>query len=252
MDEQKLGELFRDAAGAAPPPSFDVDAVRSASARATARRRSAVAVGSAMALALVLGGLVVSANFARDTGSDTAAAGSAEHASSPNVVTPFSAAEPDVRSKGTPADRSGGNPLESIPEDPSTQGDDPSGSAGRTAVGSAQRGCVEVDRELAVALADELPVANADQAAPAAADCPVGARGASFLVRDGDVQGTVSAVLAREGDAALVAAGSGAYASARTSGGEELYVLSRPREGSSEGPLTDDLAELAERLAARF
>ncbi|QQQ76250.1 hypothetical protein IOD16_35395 [Saccharothrix sp. 6-C] len=252
MDEQKLGELFRDAAGDAPPPSFDVDAVRSASARATARRRSAVALGSAVALVLVFGGLVLSANFARNTSSDTAAAGSAEHASSPNVVTPFSAGEPEVLSKDAPADRSGGNPPESIPEDPSTQGDDPSGSAGRTLAGSAQRGCVEVDRELAVALADELSVANAEQAAPAVADCPTDARGASFLVRDGDVYGTVSAVLAREGAAAQVTAGSGTHASARTSGGEELHVLSRPAQGSSEGPLADDLAELADRLAARF
>lgn len=251
MDEQKLGELFRDAARDVPPASFDVGAVRSASARATARRRSALAVGSAMALVLVLGGLAVSANLLGTTSGDTSAAGSADRASSPNV-TPFSAGEPEVLSKDTPPGRSGGNPPESIPDDPSTQGDEPWGSAGRTATGSAQRGCVEVDRELAVALADELSVANADQAAPAVADCPTDARGASFLVRDGDVHGTVSAVLAPSGTYEQVAADSRAYASAETSDGRRLFVLSRPEQGSSEGPLTDDLAKLAERLAARF
>ncbi len=252
MDEQKLAELFRDAAREAPPPSFDVAAVRSASARATARRRSAIAVGSAMALVLVFGGLAVTANLVgNNRSSDTAAAGSAEHASSPNV-TPFSAGDPDVLPNDPVPDRSGGNPPKSIPEDPSTQGDDPSGTAGRTSVGTAQRGCVEVDRELAVALADELPVANAGQASSAAAECPTEARGASFLVRDGGVYGTVSVVLAPVDSAALVTAGSGAHATARTSDGRALYVLSRPEEGSTEAPFADDLAGIAERVAARF
>lgn len=251
MDEQKLGELFRDAARDAPPPSFDVDAVRSASARASSRRRSAAAVGSALALVLVFGGLAVTANLLGTTRSDTATAGSADQASSPNV-TPFSAGEPEMLPKDGSPDRSGGMPPKSVPDDPSTQGDEPLGTAGRTLAGSAQRGCVEVDRELAVALADELPVANAGQASPAVADCPTDARGASFLVRDGDVYGTVSVVLAPADSAALVPADAQAYASVKTADGHELYVLSRPEEGSAEGPFADDLAKFAQRLAARF
>ncbi|WP_053714333.1 hypothetical protein [Saccharothrix sp. NRRL B-16348] len=250
MDEQKLAELFRDAAREVPPPSFDVAAVRSASARATARRRSAIAVGSAVALVLVFGGLAVTANLLGTTSSDTSAAGSAEHASSPNV-TPFTAGEPDMVPKDASPDRSGGNPPESIPDDPSTQGDEPLGSAGRTAAGSAQRGCVEVDRELAVALADELSVANADQASPAAADCPTDARGASFLVRDGDAYGTVSVVLARPGSSMMATSSAQVYARVTTADGKELTVLSRPEEGSTTAPFADDLANLAERLAAR-
>ncbi|PSL55107.1 hypothetical protein B0I31_10564 [Saccharothrix carnea] len=250
MDEQKLSELFRDAASDAPPPSFDVDAVRSASARATARRRSSVAVGSALALVLVFGGVVVAGVLGSGTSGDHSVAGSAQDASSPNV-TPFSAGEPEVLSKDAVPERSGGMPPKSIPDDPSTQGDEPPGSAGRTAAGSAQRGCVEVDRELAVALADELSVANAGQAAPAAADCPPDARGASFLVRAGDVYGTVSVVVVPAGATGLVPDRTDAYASAKTPDGRELYVLSRPEEGSVEPPLADRLAELAERLAAR-
>ena len=247
MDEQKLGELFRDAARDAPPPSFDVDAVRSASARATARRRSAIAVGSATALVLVFGGLVAGANLVRESSGELASAGSAHDTSSPNV-TPFSAGDPEVLPKDASPDRSGGMPPKSIPEDSSTQGDDPPGSAGRPSVGSAQRGCVEVDRELAVALADELSVANADQAS---ATCLGEAWGVNFTVRDGDAYGTVTAVVAPAGRAALVPAGD-VYSRATTAGGQELYVLSRAADGSPGAPFLGELARIAERLAARF
>ncbi|WP_158847156.1 hypothetical protein [Saccharothrix deserti] len=247
MDEQKLGELFRDAARDAPPPSFDVDGVRSASARATARRRSAIALGSTLALVLVFGGVVATSGLMQNSTGETAAAGSAEDASSPNV-TPFSTAEPEMLPKDASPDRSGGNPPKSIPDDPSTQGDEPSGSADRPPVGSAQRGCVEVDRELAVALADELSVANASQASPPVADCPDGARGASFLVRDGAVYGTVSVVVTPSG---LVPGPNVQYKTATTPRGEQLYVLSQPEEGSSVAPFSGELASMAERLAAR-
>lgn len=249
MDEQKLAELFRDAARDAPPASFDVTGVRSASARAGARRRSAIALGSTMAAVLVLGGLVATTNLLPETTNDTAAAGSAEGASSPNV-TPFSAGEPEVLPKDASPDRSGGIPPKSIPEDPSTQGDEPSGSAGRPSAGSAQRGCVEVDRELAVALADELSVANA-QASPAVADCPIGARGASFLVRDGGIYGTVSVVVVPPGVSALTPDANTQFQTAETSDGDRLYVLSRPEEGSSVAPFSAELSSMAERLAAR-
>ena len=247
MDEQKLGELFRDAARDAPPPSFDVHAVRSASARATARRRSAVAMGSALAVVLAFGGLVVGADLVRNSGGDLAAAGSAHDTSSPNV-TPFSAGEPEVLSKDTAPDRNGANPPESLPGDSSTQGDEPTGSADRSTVGSAQRGCVEVDRELAVALADELSVANADQASPT---CLGEGRGVSFTVRDGDTYGTVTAVVVPAGVTGLVPAGE-VYARATTAGGQELYVLSRAADGSPKAPFVGELARIAERLAARF
>jgi hypothetical protein len=251
VDEQKLTELFRDAASDAPPPSFDVDGVRSASARATAKRRSAIALGSTMALVLVLGGVVATTNLVQsNSAGDTAAAGSYQEASSPNVSS-FTAAEPEMIPKDASPDRSGGIPPKSIPEDPSTQGDEPSGSADPR-VGSAQRGCVEVDRELAVALADELPVANASQAAPATAECPTGGRGASFLVRDGAVYGTVSVVVAPLGTMGPAPDDTFSYAGVKTPDGEELYVVSQAAEGSSDKPFANRLQALAERLAARL
>ncbi|ONI82327.1 hypothetical protein ALI22I_40145 [Saccharothrix sp. ALI-22-I] len=249
MDEQKLAELFRDAARDAPPPSFDVAGVRSASARVTARRRSAIALGSTLALVLVFGGVAVTSGLLENSTSDTAVAGSAEDGSSLNV-TPFSAGQPELIPKDASPDRSGGIPPKSIPDDPSTQGDEPSGSADRPSVGSAQRGCVEVDRELAVALADELSVANTFQAAPAAADCPIGSRGASYPVRDGAIFGTVSAVIAPPGT--LVPESNVQYQTAKTPAGDELYLLSRPEEGSSVAPFSGELASMAQRLAARL
>jgi hypothetical protein len=109
-----------------------------------------------------------------------------------------------------------------------------------------------VDRELAVALADELPVARGLVPAPAAAKCPPGARGASYLLRDGGVTGTVSVVLTPHGELPPSFDGNTLAESASASGGQELHVLSRPEEGSTTAPFTAELPALAEELAARF
>lgn len=249
MDEQKLAELFRDATRDAPPASFDVAGVRSASARATARRRSAIALGSTMAVVLLFGGVIVTVD--RGPEEESAVAGSLLDASSPNVTT-FSAPGPGLAQKEASPDLSGGLPPKSIPEDPSTQGDEPSGSVGRPSADSAQRGCVEVDRELAVALADELPVARGLQPSLPSANCPVGARGAGYLLRDGGVYGTLSVVIAPPGTSGLVPDESVRHQSAKTSTGDELYVLSEPEEGSSVAPFAGELSTLARDLAARF
>ncbi len=59
MDEQRLSELFREAAGEAPPPSFNRDDVVAASRRATARRRSALAGGCMLGVAVLTGGVLL-------------------------------------------------------------------------------------------------------------------------------------------------------------------------------------------------
>ncbi|MFD1148240.1 hypothetical protein [Saccharothrix hoggarensis] len=253
MDEHRLAELFRDATRDAPPASFDVAGVRSASARATARRRSALALGSTMAFVLVLGGVAASTDLlsSRNGSTDSAAAGSAQDVSSPNVPS-LNAAEPDGPRQEASPDRGDEGSTKSIPGDSSTQGDDPSGSADRPPVGSAQRGCVEVDRELAVALADELPVANGVEPSTPDANCPVEARGAAFAVRDGDVHGTVSVVIAPPGALGLAPDGNVQVRTANTPGGDQLHVLSRPDEGSTAVPFAGELESIAQRLAARF
>lgn len=60
MDEQRLGELFREAVGEPPPASFGRDEVVTASRRATARRRGTVAGGTLLGVALLTAGVLSS------------------------------------------------------------------------------------------------------------------------------------------------------------------------------------------------
>ncbi|MFI9811103.1 hypothetical protein [Saccharothrix variisporea] len=247
MDERKLAELFRDAAGGAPPPSFDVGSVRAESARVTARRRTQVALGSTLAVVLLFGGVLVSANLGRSSNDMATSAGSAQDAPSPNLTaTPFVLEGGEPRAE---TDQRGGLPPKSIPDDPSTQGDGTSGTTGRDATGGTS-GCQEVDRELAVALADKLPAAEGLQPAPAAAQCPPGSRGASFLVRDGAIAGVVSVVLVPKGGSTVPSAATAEASSPAKAG--VLHVLSEPEAGSAVAPFAGELASLARELAAQF
>lgn len=58
MDEQRLGQAFRDAVEELPPASFGPDDVVAASRRATARRRSMLAGSTLLGVAVLAGGLV--------------------------------------------------------------------------------------------------------------------------------------------------------------------------------------------------
>lgn len=254
MDEQKLAELFRDAASDAPPASFDVAGVRVASRRATARRRSAVALGATLAVVVGLGGVVVGLDgVRRDDGATPAMAGSADRSSSPNLTPTGSPAEPRIAEGEQAPDLSGGMPPKSIPDDSSTQGDETAGSASPRA-GGTPGGCAEVDRELAVALADEFPVAQGTQPSPAAAQCPDGARGASYLVRDGGVVGTVSLVVVPPdvlAAAALGPQGSREATEPARSGGT-VHVISEPATGATTPPFADRVDAAAAALAEQF
>lgn len=248
MDERKIAELFRDAANGAPPASFDVDEVRTASTRETARRRTQLALGSALAVVVAFGGVAAYANLV-PWGNVSTSAGSADSYTSPNL-SPF--AEADPRQGQTPAapDVSGGMPPKSIPEDPSTQGDGTSGTTGRPTTGGAS-GCQEVDRELAVALADELPAAEGLQPSHAVANCPAGGRGAGYLVRDPQgVYGVVSVVLVPPGVQTLASSSSAEGRAPGRNG--TVFVLSEPAEGAAVGPFESRLTDLAARIAARF
>ncbi|MEU4806748.1 hypothetical protein [Actinosynnema sp. NPDC023587] len=248
MDERRIADLFRDAANGAPPPSFDVGNVRSASARETARKRTRLALGSALTVVVALGGVVTYANLVPRENVSTSA-GSAESAASPNL-SPMAVPEPRRGESLAVPDVSGGLPPKSIPEDPSTQGDGTSGTTGRPTTGGAS-GCQEVDRELAVALADELPAAEGLQPSHAVANCPTGARGAGYLVRDDQgVYGVVSVVLVPPGVQAL-ASSSPAEGRAPARDGT-VFVLSEPAQGSVAGPFEARLTDLAARVAARF
>ncbi|GGP80704.1 hypothetical protein [Saccharothrix coeruleofusca] len=254
MDEQKLAELFREAASDAPPASFDVAGVRGASHRATARRRAAVALGSGLAVVVGLGGVVAGlGGVAREEGARPAVAGSADRPPSP-TLSPFGApVEPRIDDGGRVPELSGGMPPKSIPEDSSTQGDEPTGSASPRA-GGTPGGCAEVDRELAVALADEFPVAQGTQPSPAAATCPDGARGASYLVRDGNAVGTVSVIVVPPDVLAAATLGSPQARESRkpARGGGTVHVISEPATGATTPPFADRVDDAATALAGEL
>ncbi|MGH4010998.1 MAG: hypothetical protein ACRDTH_23045 [Pseudonocardiaceae bacterium] len=71
MDEQRLGQAFRDAVQELPPASFGRDDVVAASRRATTRRRNMLAGGTLLGVAVLAGGLVGGLP-AGDPGSPTA------------------------------------------------------------------------------------------------------------------------------------------------------------------------------------
>ncbi|MEO6084972.1 MAG: hypothetical protein ABIQ18_17860 [Umezawaea sp.] len=185
MDENKLAELFKDAARDAPPPSFDVASVRAGSHRATVRQRSAIALGSTMAVVLVFGGVALgTGEFGVPNSTGLAAsdsAGSGKAAEQP--AAPF-----DQSTLGGSVDR-GAPEAQDVPEGSSTQGVGPSGNVSPSADGTPS-GCGTVDRELANALAGELSVAS-DLATPAGVACPDGSRSASFDVGGGRVYAVV-------------------------------------------------------------
>ena len=117
MDEQKLQELFRDAASAAPPASFEEQDIVRGSRRVTARRRMAAAGGSVVAAAVIIGGVGV--------GTGTF-----------NTGTPVAAPPATVKPR-TPETKPGGPWVMTVP--------------------SGGQECAAPDADLARALAAELP-----------------------------------------------------------------------------------------------
>lgn len=237
MDENKLAELFNDAVRDAPPPSFDVDAVRAGSHRATVRQRSAIALGSTMAAVLVIGGLALGAGgFGARTDSATVAASDA--AGSGEKAAGQSAAPFELSTPGDSVDR-GGPTAQDVPEGSSTQGVESSGKVSPSADGTPS-GCGTVDRELADALAGELSVAS-DQAAPAGLACPVGSKSASFAVAGGRVFAVVV-----PGRQVLSTPAGAAQSNKLTKNDSTLYVV-------SESPaFADKVDAIASKLRGKF
>ncbi|SEP77097.1 hypothetical protein SAMN05216188_101435 [Lentzea xinjiangensis] len=229
MDEQKLADLFRDAAHDAPPASFDAGDVRTASRRAALRRRNSIAAGTTLAVVLGFGGAVAATGWFGQDGRDTLnSAGQQEKdtAQSPltELMTPQQAQPP---TKNFPGDHG-----------VSTQGDPRSpGSTGPSAGDRAVQGCAGVDRELADALAGELSV-SPDFAEPPAVTCSPDSRSAAFRI-DGL---TVTAIVTPQPFEAPVPA-----AKVRTAKGQDLYVFTQ-----GDGELEDRAKPIADALAPGF
>lgn len=228
MDEQKLADLFRDAAHDAPPASFDAGDVRTASRRATLRRRNSIAAGTTLAVVLGFGGVVAGTGwFGTDTSKTSDNAGSGQQ-QEPGAEAPLTAleAQPPQNQKD-------------IPGDPSTQGDGSTpGSTGlTTGAQRAVQGCAAVDRELADALAGELSVSPEGAEIPAIT-CSTDSRSAAFRI-DGL---TVTAIVTSQS----LEAPAGAV-KVKTASGRDLYVFTQ-----GDGRLKGQAKRFADALAPRF
>lgn len=224
MDEQKLADLFRDAAHDAPPASFDASDVRTASRRATLRRRNSIAAGTTLVVVLGLGGAVASTAW---LGQDKSANMSQENSGQ----RPSDAAQSPMSVEELPEKNFPGN-------DGSTQGDSaPPGSTGLSAGVSAVQGCAGVDRELADALASELSV-SPDHAIPPTVTCSPDSRSAAFKI-DGL---TITAIVTSQ----YFEAPAGAE-KLKTPKGQDLYVFTQ-----GDGELKGKVRPVAAALAPRF
>ena len=226
MDEQKLADLFRDAAHDAPPASFDASDVRTASRRATIRRRNSIAAGTTLAVVLGFGGAVAGTNWIAQDKSNSSVAGSGQQENNA------------AQSPMTPLEQQ--DQRKDFPGDTSTQGDAPPvGSAGLSPGVSAVQGCAGVDRELAVALAGELSVPP-EFAVPPTVTCSPDSRSAAFKI-DGL---TVTAIVTPQ---AFDPPADAQTEKAKTAKDQDLYVFTQ-----GDGELKGKVKPIATALAPRF
>ena len=224
MDEQKLADLFRDAAHDAPPASFDASDVRTASRRATLRRRNSIAAGTTLVVVLGLGGVVASTNWiGTDKSSSNAGAGQQQETGAQAPATALEA-----------------QPPKNIPGDASTQGDasTPGSTGFSTGAQRAVQGCAAVDRELADALASELSVSPESAEIPAVSCSPY-SRAAAFKI-DGL---TITAIVTPD----RFEAPAGAAKVTAAVSGQDLYVFTQ-----GDGQLKGRAQQFADALAPKF
>ena len=225
MDEQKLADLFRDAAHDAPPASFDAGDVRTASRRATLRRRNSIAAGTTLVVVLGFGGVVAGNNWISQNEKSTAGSGQQQDNAAQSPMTALEQAQP---------------PLKNFPSDGmSTQGDVPAPGSTGSASARAVQGCAGVDRELADALAVELSV-SPDNAEPPTVSCSPNSRAAAFKI-DGL---TLTAIVTPESFEAPAGAQT---EKAKTAKGQDLYVFTQ-----GDGELKGQAKRFADALAPRF
>lgn len=248
MDERRLAELFRDAAHDVPPASFNEHDVVAAAHRARARARATMFTGSTLAVVVLAGGAAVGVSLWG--GAETNAGAPAAAVAPPNagpagdVATPLEAEEPGV----PPHDRTL-KPQLDVPRESSEQGGSPSGKTGPSA-----NGCGQADGKLANALAGELP-STVRVGGPRAAGfpCQPGMRAASYEVKDGAFQGTLTVVVVpkQQGPSAAGVAfpqDSVNYQGTAVSG-DAFVLVSEPAANSPEAPFGRDLNRIGDGVA---
>lgn len=254
MDEKRLAELLKDAVADTPPPTFTQADVTRESFRQRARRRNGLLAGSAFGVAVLAGATALSVALWTGQGSpsEVTSAESAASAGNGNAA-PYELPDEDARA-ADPTQR-GGEAQDSSPESPKQGGtsDEDGGPAGSTGTPS---GCEQADRELAAALAGELPAAaqvDPSDAVAVTLGCSTGARGAAFDLPDGRISILLvsSEQLAYTGTDEAASAG-GAQASAPTSDGRLVLVVSEPASQGSRPPYESALSRYATDIAGNY
>jgi hypothetical protein len=224
VDEQRLAELFRDAAGEPPPASFDERDIAVASRDADRRHRRAVRTwGVVAASVVVLAGVAVGIGSIGQGGGGTSSS-----TASPASVRPFNTgpAPGSARPQGRLPDVTGGE----------------------------ENGCGPTDPNLLAALAGALPTAGRIGPVAVNLPCPAGARAAGYQVRDGAVTGVVAVVLTPAGATqplTVLALPRGAvHDTEATASGGRLTVLSEPAAGATVAPFANLVGPIARQLAA--
>ena len=250
MDERKLGELFRAAVPAVPPPSFDHRDVVDESDRLRVRRRNALLGGSALAIVLLAGATVVGVALWRGTGAGVAT----NSASGAGVVVQSTGNEQPAPNE-VPKEDAGRASDESLSAGSPKQGGTPTGNAGPPGPGSAPSGCEKADPELAAALAGELRAAPQTER-PANLFCPPNSRGVAYRVSDtsghsGLVSLVVSPKDAQFGSPTASKPEGTALRAGVARDGRHVVLISEPDPGSVDPPFEFDLQGLVDRLAAK-
>lgn len=247
MDERRLAELFRDAAGDAPPASFDEHDVAERARRVTRRRRSMLAGGSGLAVVVLAVGLLLGPlGFGHTLRSGTHGVASAPASRGGPTPTESGGFGPALEG---PAVRGTGN----FPNSSPVQGGGEVGRAGPSA-GSTRVGCGPTDREVAVALAGELPSVGAPVEVNPGLTCHGTTRAATYLVRVDGATGFVTAVLSPRGNPATLVMRTGVLNSTgvSASGRWRVAVVDAPAGPDGDVPLADRLGEIEGAVAARF
>ena len=245
MDEKELAELLKDAVADTPPPTFTRADVTRESERQRARRRNGLLTGSAFGVAVLAGATALAVALWTGQASPSETFDAESVASSGNG----NAAPDELPDEGgraaSPTERGG----EDFPPRSPKQGGTSDGNGGPAGPTGTPSGCEQVDRELAAALAGELPAAanvKAAEAVPVTLYCGDEDSGAAFNLPDG----TLSVVLLSASEKVLAdTAPDGARATAYTSDGRQVLVVSEPASAGDSAPYTSELSRFAAEVA---